>query len=109
MSSNTPNSLARFPANFRETFGILKTNGKPYKDIIGAYMRAQIVNVCDLHRGFLRPNPNEAIYAIHTDSETFNRINAENEAYCVVSFQRRTTGNFAMVRLYKEHLTYNGE
>lgn len=92
------------PANFRETFGILKRNGEKYKDIIGAYISQRIVNINDLHAGFLRPVKNEAIYTIHTDSETFHKINEENEALCVISFQRRTYGNFAMVRLYKPEL-----
>jgi len=105
MSSNTAKSLLRFPANFRETFGILKRNGEKYKDIIGAFMVARIVSVNDLHSGFLRPSPNEPIYAIHTDWETFKEIMDNNEAQCVISFQRRTTGNFAMTRLYKKELS----
>ena len=104
MSSNSKLSLLRLPANFRETFGILKTNGQKYKDIIGAYITKQVVSVNDVHKGFLRPTKNSPIYAIHTDWETFSYIMDNNEAYCVISFQRRTNGNFAMVRLYKQEL-----
>jgi hypothetical protein len=105
MSSNTPNSLKRLPANFRDTFGILKRNGEKYKDVIGAFIVQRIVSINDLHSGFLRPSKNEGIYTIHTDSETFKRINEENEALCVISFQKRTNGNFALIRLYKTSLS----
>jgi len=104
MTSNSPSSYSRFPSSFRETFGILKTNGEKYKDIIGAYIDSRIVSINDLHAGFLRPSKNDYIYTIHTDAETFHTIMNENEAHCVISYQRRTTGNFAMVRLYKPEL-----
>jgi hypothetical protein len=85
--------------NFRETFGILDSNGEMYSDIIGASLQNRIIDINTLHRGFLTLGSYK--YTIHCDLETFQTICNENEAYCVVSFQRRTTGNYAMVRKYK--------
>lgn len=90
-------------SNFRETFGILDPNtSKMYEDIIGASLQNRMMRIDHLEKGYLILGSSQ--YLIHVDKETLREILYSNEAYCVVSFQRRTTGNYAMVRKYKPSL-----
>lgn len=105
MMNSNPHSHRRFPANFRETFGITNKNGTKYKDIISSFLFLSYVSALELKKGFLRNplNRNDNPYVMHTDYKTFMTINRnEQDTKCIISFQKRTTGNFAMVRLFEE-------
>lgn len=93
------NSNPTIMRNFRETFGIIGKNNIRYRDILEAYIEARIISVNDLYIGFLKD-----IYQIHIDNKAYKEIMQNNEAKCIISYQKRTTGNFAMIRLFKKEL-----
>ena len=90
-------------SKFRETFGILDpSTSKLYSDIIGASLQNRMISYSHIDRGYLTLGSSK--YQIHVDKETLHEILYNYETYCVVSFQRRTNGCYAMVRLYKPSL-----
>lgn len=89
----------------RDTFGIIDADGKRYKDIKRAYLHARLVTLEEvLSRTILKsPSAKDQIeYQIQLDSKTYREIKSNGLAKCLISFQQRTTGNYALIRLFKD-------
>jgi hypothetical protein len=79
---------------FRDTFGI------DYPDIIKAYLDVYNVQTEDYDRGYIRYKNKD--YILHCDQTVRKTLGLYGEAKCMVSFQERKTGFYAMARLYRE-------
>lgn len=102
-TNSNPNNLPLILA--RETFGIIDpATGQRYEDIKKAYLHAKEVTAEELKQSEICKAPNGILYKIQIDKETWQKIMKDGAAYCVISFQQRTYGNFALIRLFKKEL-----
>jgi hypothetical protein len=88
---------------FRATFGILDSNGKQYPDIIRSFLELRYITKEDIMRGYL--DASRFHYILHVDGKTGKEIERDGYAKCIISFQHRTTGLFAIVRLFEQERT----
>ena len=89
----------------RETFGIIDpATGQRYEDIKKAYLHARTVTAAEIKESEICKAPNGILYKIQVDKETRQKILKDGSAQCVISFQQRTYGNFALIRLFKKEL-----
>jgi hypothetical protein len=88
----------------RNTFGILDSTGKLRKDIIGASMQTDILSRASVHQGYCFIG--DVRYAILTDQTLEEAFQYDDHILCVVSYQRRTTGNYAVARLHNKSPLY---
>jgi hypothetical protein len=89
----------------RDTFGIIDADGKRYKDIKRAYLHARIVTLEEVLSSSITKSPSakdQIEYKIQLDSKCYREIKSNGLAKCLISFQQRTTGNFALIRLFKD-------
>lgn len=87
----------------RETFGIIDpSTNERYADIKKAYLHARTVTADEIKESEICKAPNGILYKIQLDKETRAEILKKGEAHCVISFQQRTYGNFALIRLFKK-------
>jgi hypothetical protein len=87
---------------FRPTFGIIDhETGKRYKDIILSFLHPHYITCQDFDNGFIWHNGQQ--YRLHCDKRV--RIELGMEGYCkvLISFQIRTTGAYAIARVYNEN------
>lgn len=102
MNSN-PNNLPLILA--RETFGIIDpSTGERYADIKKAYLHAKTVTAEEISLSEICKAPNGILYKIQVDKETKQEILSKGSAACIISFQQRTYGNYALIRLFKKEL-----
>lgn len=78
---------------FRETFGI------KYDDIVQAHLDTLIILTEDFDRRFIRYKNKD--YILHCDQHVRTCLLRNGEAKCMVSFQERKTGYYALARLYR--------
>ena len=88
--------------NRRETFGVVNPQtGKQYADIISASMEARLISdIKLLHNSMLFYK--EEPYLVHCDSRLKRKLKEEGLVRVIVSFQKRTYGNYAECRIFKE-------
>lgn len=79
---------------FRETFGI------DYPDVISAHLDTLSILAEDFDRRFIRYKNKD--YILHCDQHVRTCLKQLGEAKCMVSFQERKTGFYALARLYRE-------
>jgi uncharacterized protein YxjI len=106
MSSNYNPATSTTPAilPLRETFGITDAEGNKYPDIIKAFLHARSVSYEEINKATIMKSPSSISpkeYKIQVDSVTRNEIKKLGSAPCIISFQERTYGNFALIRLFK--------
>lgn len=88
----------------RETFGITDAEGNKYPDIIKAFLHARSVSYEEIKKATILKSPSSLSskeYKIQVDSVTRNEIKKLGSAPCIISYQERTYGNFALIRLFK--------
>jgi len=78
---------------FRDTFS------SKHEDVITAYLDALTILEEDYKRRFIKHK--NCDYILHCDNSVRNTLKLAGEAYCLVSFQKRKTGFYAMARLYR--------
>ena len=78
---------------FRETFGI------KYPDVITAHLDTVTILAEDFDRRFIRYKNKD--YILHCDQHVRKTLGLYGEAKCMVSFQERKTGFYALARLYR--------
>ena len=87
----------------RETFGVVDgKTGKLYPDLLSYALEKGIVT-----DSILQPNSvmyrKGICYTTHIDSKLKRVLKEQGLASVIISFQKRTTGNIALARLYKEN------
>lgn len=92
----------------RNTFGLIDPlTKKRYEDILSAhlqllYLSFETWNECG---SLAESRDRNKDYAILIDHATLKELIQKGTIPCIVSFQRRTTGNYAVVRLFKTSAT----
>lgn len=82
-------------------FGILDSSGLRKENILDAFLTSKILYVEDLSLGIIfSPNKSHTPYNLITDSPLRSKLYNEGKASCLISFQRRTDGCFAVARLW---------
>lgn len=94
--------------NIRQTFGVINPKtGKLYSDIIDYHLTIrQLTDIKILPNSFIESNikgEEGEFYLLHLDSKLRNRLKKEGIVTCIVSMQKRTYGNIAEARIYKEN------
>lgn len=92
----------------RDTFGIKEQKtGKPYHDILTAFLQLRYITDKDLDNGFIFENPAKEevtntndLFFLHCDGKLRRLLQQKQEVQCIISFQIRTTGNFAIARIF---------
>lgn len=79
---------------FRDTFGI------NYTDVISASIDTAILLSEDFDRGHLRFRNKD--YILHCDPDVRRTLGLYGEAKVIISYQERTTGYYALARLYRD-------
>lgn len=78
---------------FRDTFGI------QYEDILSASLDISTILSEDFDRGHIRFKNKD--YILHCDPTVRKTLGMYGEAKCIISYQERTTGYYALARLYR--------
>ena len=81
---------------FRDTFGI------EYEDIISASLSVERILAEDFDRKHIRFKNKD--YILHCDQTVKKTLGLYGEAKCIISFQERKTGFYALARLYRENI-----
>lgn len=86
----------------RDTFGIIDpATGKQYDDIIFAFIHRDVISDSKLQFNSVLSDLKGETYSIQMDSKTRKKLKEEGLIEVIVSYQKRTTGNYAMVRIYR--------
>lgn len=94
----------------RNTFGLTDKNRKPYLDILGASRQIRRMNRNQLYNGYIKEAEGDyPLYRIMVDNKLLEHFKTNDEAVVIISFQNRTTGLFAVCRLFKQWETRNGK
>lgn len=93
--------------NIRQTFGIKNPlTGTLYSDIIDFHLTVrQLTDIKILPNSFIEshlPDEEGEMYLLHMDSKLRNKLKREGIVTCIISMQKRTCGNIAEARIYKE-------
>ena len=80
---------------FRQTFGVTGHN-----DILKASLDVRTIYDIDLNNRYINFKGKD--YILHCDQHVRHLLNSAGSAYCIVSYQERKTGFYAMARLYRE-------
>ena len=87
--------------NFRDTFGLFDPQtGLRYKDVISCHLRPMWLT-SEIHDQKIITDEQGAAYILHCDPLVRKELGMEGDALVMISYQRRTTGNYAMARLYR--------
>ena len=81
-------------ASFRDTFGITGHN-----DIISASLDKRTLYSGDFDNRYI--NFKNKDYILHCDAAVKQTLGLYGSAECLISYQERTTGFYAMARLYR--------
>lgn len=85
-------------------FGVRDSVGNMKHNIKDAFLLSKILYLEDLVDGILySPNKSHTPYKLIADSALKSKLYNEGKASCLISFQRRTEGNFAVARLWTEN------
>jgi hypothetical protein len=79
---------------FRQTFGITG-----YNDVIKASLDTRIITSEDFDKKNINYKGKD--YILHCDAAVRQTLGLTGEAYCLVSYQERNSGLYAMARLYR--------
>lgn len=83
-------------------FGVRDSVGMMKHNIKEAFLLSKILTPQDLERGtLLSPNKRSEEYILVADSKLRNALCNKGVASVIISFQRRTEGNFAVARLWE--------
>lgn len=82
----------------RNTFGIISESGHLLHDIIGASLQTHILSRAELHTGYLYMQDKK--YTLLVDKKLENAFQYDDHVLCVISYQRRIGGNYAVARLH---------
>lgn len=93
----------------RQTFGVINPlTGKIYLDIIDYQLQSiQLPDIKLLPNSVLHLNSD--CYLIHMDSKLKKKLKEEGLVRVIVSYQKRTSGNYAECRIWKEKLKLESE
>lgn len=80
---------------FRQTFGITG-----YSDVVKASLDTRTIYSYDFDAKHINYKGKD--YILHCDSAVRQTLGLTGEAYCLVSYQERKTGLYAMARLYRK-------
>lgn len=85
---------------YRKTFGIYdpQTN-KRYDDIISSFLMTKQLSLNDIHNGTISPDRSLTKYILHVDNNAELAIKRHGILRCIISFQTRTTGKYAIARI----------
>ncbi len=91
--------MARTHKN-RKSFSIIDpSTNKKFEDIIEAYLSTRYITVEDFDYGYL--NVKGFNYRLICDKETKQSLGLDGFARVIVSFQHRTTGLYAIARIFR--------
>lgn len=91
-------------------FGILDSYGIRKEHIMDAFLLSKILYVEDLTNNIIySPNKHHTPYVLLTDSALRSTLYNERKASCLISFQKRTDGCYAVARLWKEERKEKGK
>lgn len=79
---------------FRQTFGITG-----HSDIIKASLDVRTLYDVDFDKRHINYKGRD--YILHCDNHVRQTLKNEGSAYCIVSYQERTTGFYALARLHR--------
>jgi len=80
---------------FRDTFGI-----EGYSDIISASLDKRVITAEDYDKRYISYKNKD--YILHCDPAVRQMLGYMGDATCLVSYQERKTGFYAMARLYRK-------
>lgn len=92
-------------APIRDTFGVKDSDGNLYPDIISYHLETLLVAKPFLVWTKIYDSKGRE-YKLHRDSrlrQELGKLHGKERLKVIVSFQQRTTGNFAFARLYEEN------
>jgi hypothetical protein len=84
----------------RNTFGIISESGHLLRDIIGASMQTSILSRAYIHQGYIYLG--NVKYTLLIDKKLEDAFQYDDHILCVISFQRRIGGNYAVARLHNK-------
>ena len=90
--------------SIRQTFGILDKDGNLYRDIKSATIIQKTLSPSDNEIVFM----NEC-YRIHKDFALEKELASKGTTFCIISIQKRTTGNVAEARIFNKRLSLKKE
>ena len=111
MNSN-PNTRITTPAyiSIGIEFGVRDSTGSMKHNIKDAFLLSKILYIADLQSGIIfSPNKSHVPYQLIADSALKSKLYNEGKASCIISFQRRTEGNFAVARLWEHKRTQSSK
>lgn len=89
--------------NLRDTFGIIdKNTGKIYPDILIYFLEHQVITDIKILPNSVIYDKDNVCYLLQMDSKLRRALKEHGIMKVIISFQRRTTGNIALARIYKE-------
>ena len=92
------------PIQVRQTFGIVDQKTKKlYSDILDYSLVTGFYSDVKLLRNSCHVDERDGtVYLIHMDSKLRNELISKGITKVIVSLQKRTTGNYAEARIFKE-------
>ena len=78
---------------FRDTFS------SSHSDVISAVLDSRTIYEDDYKRRFIKYK--NCDYILQCDATVRQTVKLTGEAYCLISYQQRTTGFYAMARLHR--------
>lgn len=81
---------------FRATFGITDEYGRTYSDIVKAFLKSLPISTEDAHIGYITYAQQD--YILQYDKPVALELSKTGLCSCIISFQHRTTGFYAIAR-----------
>lgn len=94
----------------RDTFGIIDPEtGKQYKDVLSAFIKLEVIASSKLQFNSTITDSRQNVYLLRMDSKTRKELKEAKVIQVIVSYQKRTDGNYAMARIYEPNEGKEGE
>ena len=95
------NNMTDTPTVSPVTFHVFRRDGSRNPDIKHSFLEIMYVGAHDAMEGFLRLSDN-TMWQLVLEPEVASKLTTTDSIHCIVSFQARVNGNFAVARLYRE-------
>jgi len=89
------------------TFHVFRKDGSRNPDIKYSFIEKRLVSFHDAAEGFIRLDDN-TMWALVMENEVKAAMTGSTPTYCIISFQARVNGNFAVARLFKDDYKAKG-
>ena len=83
------------------TFHVFRKDGSRNPDVRHSFIEKQYIGAHDAMEGYLTLS-DQTIWKLVLEPEVNSKLQENENCYCIISFQARVNGNFAVARLYRE-------